>query len=298
MKQYHEQLRHILDYGVWKEQRAVLKDGTKPRIRHVFGMQGRYDLSAGFPLVTTKRVNFKLVAEELFWFLSGSTNNNDLEARGVKIWREWCDPVTGDCGPIYGKQFRHWTVPQQKYEHVLAEPIDQIQELVNNINAVKANPHHKSGRRLILTAWNPADIDEMRGPFACHTLSHFMVTDGKLSCHMFQRSADMFLGVPFNIASYALLTHILAKVCGLEVGEFVHTISDAHIYENHIPQVEEQLTRDCYPLPKLWLNQKFALHGLGVEMFDLKNPRRYIVGEDVQLDDYKCHPLLKGEVAV
>jgi thymidylate synthase len=181
MRQYLDQLRTVLENGTWKAQRATKTDGTKLRTLSTFGMQARYDLSEGFPLVTTKRVPFRLVAEELFWFLSGSTNNNDLKARNVSIWDEWADPDTGDLGPIYGAQFRRWESPH-------GPPIDQISRLIQGIREVQADPHHAMGRRLILTAWNPADIDRMRGPFACHTLAHFVVTNGKLSCHMFQRS--------------------------------------------------------------------------------------------------------------
>lgn len=278
MRQYLDQLRMILERGVWKDQRATLKDRSRPRVISLFGMQARYFLSEGFPLVTTKRVPFRLVAEELFWFLSGSTNNNDLKARNVSIWDEWADPETGDLGPIYGKQWRCWESPQ-------GPPVDQIAKLIQGIRSVQADPHHAMGRRLILTAWNPADIDRMRGPFACHTLAHFMVTRGTLSCHMFQRSADMFLGVPFNIASYALLTHLLAHVTGLGVGDLVHTISDGHIYENHLEQVHEQLSREPRPLPRLSISP--AVTSLDDVRFD-----------QLTLTGYEPHGKLSGEVAV
>lgn len=247
MRQYLDQLKLILDHGKWKEQRAVTPAGKPLRTKHILGLQARYNLSAGFPLVTTKRVGFKTIAEELAWFLSGSTNNNDLKARGVSIWDEWADPESGDLGPIYGKQWRAWDAPGNK-------KIDQIQYILDGIRDIKADPNHKSGRRLILTSWNPADISRMKGPFACHTLAHFIVTDGELSCHMFQRSADMFLGVPFNIASYALMTHLLSHVTRLKAGEFVHTISDGHIYENHMEQVAEQIKREPRALPTLTIS--------------------------------------------
>ena len=244
MKQYLDQLEQIVNRGAVKDQRAVLKDGTKPKIFHLFGLQARYDLEEGFPLLTSKFVPFRIVAEELFWFLRGSTDNRELTARNVHIWDDWADPETGDLGPIYGKQWRSWDVPG-------GGTVDQIKNLIRDIRAVRADPHHSCGRRMILTAWNPADIPKMKGPFACHTLSHFVVTGDKLSCHMFQRSADMFLGVPFNIASYALLTYILAHLTGLRVGTFVHSISDAHVYENHLDVVRAQLRREPRPLPRL-----------------------------------------------
>jgi thymidylate synthase len=287
MRQYLDQLRTILTDGTWKDQRAVLADGSRVRIKHVFGLQARYDLAHGFPLVTTKRVPFRLVAEELFWFLAGSTDNSDLRKRDCKIWDEWADE-SGDLGPIYGKQWRAWDAPG-------GGTVDQVAQLVDGIRAVVADPFHKLGRRLILTAWNPADIPKMRGPFACHTLSHFVVTDGKLHCHMFQRSADMFLGVPFNIASYALLTHLLATVTGLGVGTFVHSISDGHIYENHLPQVEEQLSREPRPLPTLTVSPRFT--SLDAERFALTNPDRYRV-EDLTLTGYDPHPRLAADVAI
>src|SRR5262245_47676610 len=204
MRQYLDLLRQILDRGRWKQQRAVLAStGQKPRTLALFGLQARYDLNDGFPLVTTKRVPFRHVVEELLWFLSGSTSNRDLEARGVTIWREWADPETGELGPIYGQQWRRWEYPGGTF--------DQIDHLVRAIRAVKADPEHPAGRRPILPAWTPPEMGRTRGPSACHTLSQFDVTDGRLSCHLYQRSADMFLGVPFNIASYALLTHLFAR---------------------------------------------------------------------------------------
>jgi thymidylate synthase len=278
MRPYLEQLKLILDRGTWKDQRATASDGTRLRTKHVFGLQACYDLAEGFPLVTTKRVGFRMVAEELFWFLSGSTNNNDLKDRGVSIWDEWADPVTGDLGPIYGKQWRAWDSPD-------GTTIDQIQNVIDGIKDVVADPNHKNGRRLILTAWNPADIPLMKGPFACHTLSHFMVTNGRLSCHMFQRSADMFLGVPFNIASYALLTHLLAHITNLQVGEFVHTISDGHIYENHLDQVAEQLRREPRPLPKLTISPELS----SIDAVEFRH---------LSLTGYEPHGRITGEVAI
>ncbi|OWK47090.1 thymidylate synthase [Fimbriiglobus ruber] len=289
MDAYHAQLRQILDHGDWKDQRAVLQStGTRPRIKSLFGMQARYDLRAGFPLVTTKRVPFRAVAVELLWFLSGSTNNNELTAQGVTIWNEWADPATGELGPIYGQQWRNWQTADPSANGI--RTIDQIAKLVNDIRAVVANPQHHAARRLIVSAWNPADVERLRGPSACHTLAQFNVTAGRLSCQMYQRSADMFLGVPFNIASYALLTHLVGQVTGLGVGDFVHSIGDAHIYENHIPQVEEQLTRAHRPRPKLVLDP--AITSLDVEQVKL------IRAEQIRVEGYEPHPALRGEVAV
>lgn len=275
MKPYLDLLRHVLEAGQWADQRAKLSDSSRPRCLSVFGTQTRYNLSQGFPLVTTKRVPFRHVAEELFWFLSGSTNVLDLQAKGVHIWDEWADPETGSLGPIYGKQWRAWDDGESF--------TDQIQRLVCDIGTANDEPGFCGARRLILSAWNVADILYMKIP-PCHVLSQFHVRDGRLSCQMYQRSADLFLGVPFNIASYALLTHLLVHVTGLRVGEFIHTIGDAHIYENHIPQVEEQLTREPRPLPTLSIHGPHDIDALHYDHMSLL--------------EYHPWPTLKGEVAV
>ncbi|MBY0228714.1 MAG: thymidylate synthase [Gemmataceae bacterium] len=280
VKEYLRLLKEIVDRGEWKEQRAVLAStGKKPRAKALFGMQARFDLAEGFPLVTTKFVSFKGVAEELAWFLSGSTSNNDLLARGVKIWNEWADPETGDLGPIYGKQWRKWDIPG-------GGTWDQVAHLVANIRARIADPEASCGRRLILTAWNPPEMPRTKGPSACHSFVQFDVTRDRLSCQLYQRSADMFLGVPYNIASYALLTHLLAHVTGLRPGCFVHTFGDAHIYENHLEQVATQLAREPLPLPRLEV-------GAHVKEID-----DYQSSKDVALSGYQYHPALRGEVAV
>jgi thymidylate synthase len=278
MKQYLDLLREIRARGVWKEQRAVKADGTRLKCQSLFGMQARYDLAAGFPLVTTKRMPFRAVAVELLWFLTGSTNNNDLKASGVSIWDEWADPATGDLGPIYGKQWRRWEGPN-------GEVVDQIGNLVRDVRAVVADPWPPARRQFFISPLNPVDIPKVKGPSACHTMAQFNVTDGRLSCQLYQRSADMFLGVPFNIACYALLTHLVAKVTGLGVGEFVHALGDAHIYENHVPQVEEQLKRPPRTLPRLELADDIAsIDGIRVDQ--------------IRLHGYEPHPALRGEVAV
>lgn len=283
MEPYLKQLREILTRGVWKEQRAVLASGVRPRVLSLFGMQARYDLRAGFPIVTTKRVPFRLVAEELLWFLSGSTNNNDLRRRGCTIWDEWADPQTGELGPIYGQQWRRW-----RYTTPEGEPAqwDQMRTLVNQLRQRIADPTAACGRRLLLTAWNPPEMPLTRGPSACHTLAQWDVTEDRLSCQFYQRSADMFLGVPFNLASYALLTHVLAQTVGLRVGELIHTMGDAHIYENHLPQVEEQLTRTPRALPTLWIDPA------------IKDIDTFCSSRQVQLLGYDPWPALKGEVAI
>ncbi|MFQ3652128.1 MAG: thymidylate synthase [Gemmataceae bacterium] len=283
MEPYLKQLREILTRGVWKEQRAVLASGVRPRVLSLFGMQARYDLRAGFPIVTTKRVPFRLVAEELLWFLSGSTNNNDLRRRGCTIWDEWADPQTGELGPIYGQQWRRW-----RYTTPEGEPAqwDQMRTLVNQLRQRIADPTAACGRRLLLTAWNPPEMPLTRGPSACHTLAQWDVTEDRLSCQFYQRSADMFLGVPFNLASYALLTHVLAQTVGLRVGELIHTMGDAHIYENHLPQVEEQLTRTPRALPTLWIDPA------------IKDIDTFCSSRQVQLLGYDPWPTLKGEVAI
>jgi thymidylate synthase len=277
MKQYLDLLRHVRDHGARKPTRAVLRStGEKIDALSVFGYQMRLDLNEGFPAVTTKKLAFGAVVHELLWFLKGSTNIDYLKKHKVTIWDEWADE-TGDVGPIYGKQWRSWETPDGR-------SIDQIDYLLQGIEAVKKDPTASVGRRLILSAWNPADLPRMSLP-ACHTLSQFSLTEGKLSCQLYQRSADSFLGVPFNIASYALLTHLLAHVSGVGVGEFIHTFGDVHIYTNHLPQVEEQLQRQPYPLPRLWIDPS-------VQSLDR------IERHHVALGGYQHHPALAGEVAV
>ena len=277
MQPYLELLREVRHSGRRKEQRAVLAStGTRPAVLSLFGRQIRFDLNDGFPLVTTKHVPFKAVAHELIWFLSGSTNTEYLRQHNVKIWDEWAD-ASGELGPVYGKHWRRWQGPQGE--------VDQIARLIDGIRRVRDNPQASEGRRLILTAWNPADMPDPKVPTGCHTFSQYEVFDGKLSCQLYQRSADLFLGVPFNIASYALLTHLLAHVTGLGVGDFVHTFGDAHIYENHLSAVDEQLTREPLPLPRLEFDPEIgSLDGLRVEQ--------------MRVVDYRHHPALRGEVAV
>jgi thymidylate synthase len=277
MKQYLELLRHVRADGVRKPTRATLRStGAKIDALSVFGYQLRFDLRAGFPAVTTKKLAFNAVVHELLWFLSGSTNVRDLQANNVTIWDEWAD-ASGDVGPIYGKQWRSWEAPD-------GQTIDQIAYLLEGIAAVKQDPTAAVGRRLIISAWNPADLLKMAVP-ACHTLAQFCLTEDRLSCQLYQRSADLFLGVPFNIASYALLTHLLAHVSGVDVGEYIHTFGDAHIYTNHLEQVEEQLQREPYPLPRLWIDPV-------VQSLDA------IARRQIALLDYRHHPALPGEVAV
>ena len=277
MKQYLDLLRHVLAQGVRKPTRAkLLSTGQKIDALSVFGYQMRFDLSEGFPAVTTKKLAFNAVVHELLWFLSGSTNVEDLRKNNVTIWDEWADE-TGDVGPIYGKQWRSWQAPN-------GQTIDQLAYLLEGIEAVKKDPTASVARRLVISAWNPADIEAMSVP-ACHTLCQFALTEGRLSCQLYQRSADSFLGAPFNIASYALLTHLVAHVSGVGVGEFIHTFGDVHIYTNHLEQVEEQLNRQPYPLPRLWIDP--AVKSLdGVER------------QQIALLDYRHHPALAGEVAV
>ncbi len=277
MKQYLDLLRHVLAHGVRKPTRAkLLSTGEKIDALSVFGYQMRFDLSEGFPAVTTKKLAFNAVVHELLWFLSGSTNVEDLRKNNVTIWDEWADE-SGDVGPIYGKQWRSWQAPT-------GQTIDQLAYLLEGIEAVKKDPTASVARRLVISAWNPADIEAMSVP-ACHTLCQFALTEGRLSCQLYQRSADSFLGVPFNIASYALLTHLVAHVSGVGVGEFIHTFGDVHIYTNHLEQVEEQLNRQPYPLPRLWIDP--AVKSLdGVER------------QQIRLLDYRHHPALAGEVAV
>ena len=234
MQQYLDLLRHVMENGVDR------MDRTGTGTRGVFGHQMRFDLSEGFPMVTTKKLHKKSIVHELIWFLAGDTNIAYLKENGVRIWDEWADE-NGDLGPVYGKQWRRWEGPEGKV-------IDQVK---NVVEAIKNNPY---SRRHIVSAWNPADVDDMALP-PCHCLFQFHVADGKLSCQLYQRSADIFLGVPFNIASYALLVHMMAQVCELEVGDFVHTFGDAHIYSNHFEQVELQLSREPMKLPRLKLNK-------------------------------------------
>ena len=264
MQQYHDLLKHILQNGAQKG------DRTGTGTLSVFGYQTRFDLSKGFPLLTTKKIHLKSVIYELLWFLSGDTNVHFLQKNGVNIWNEWADE-RGELGPVYGKQWRSWAIGDGK-------SIDQITEVVQQL---KLNPN---SRRMIVSAWNPSDIEEMALP-PCHCLFQFYVSDGKLSCQLYQRSADAFLGVPFNIASYALLTMMVAQVCGLQVGDFVHTFGDLHLYNNHIEQAELQLSRALRPLPKLSLNPQIQ-HILDFQY------------SDFSLTDYDPHPHIAAKVAV
>ncbi|WP_416729411.1 thymidylate synthase [Fictibacillus sp. JL2B1089] len=264
MKQYLDFLQDILHNGTKKE------DRTGTGTVSVFGRQMRFDLQEGFPLVTTKKLHLKSIIHELLWFLKGDTNIAYLKENGVRIWDEWADE-DGNLGPVYGHQWRSWSAPN-------GETIDQISTVIEDI---KKNP---DSRRLIVSAWNPSDIPNMALP-PCHLLFQFYVADGKLSCQLYQRSADSFLGVPFNIASYALLTMMVAQVTGLKPGEFVHTVGDAHIYTNHLEQVELQLTREPKPLPKMKINPNVT------SIFDFTY-------EDFELVDYEAHPHIKGVVSV
>ena len=264
MKQYLELLQHVLDHGSPRE------DRTGTGTVGVFGYQMRFDLSEGFPLLTTKKLHLRSIIHELLWFLRGETNIKYLKDNGVSIWDEWADE-NGGLGPVYGSQWRSW--PDGK-----GGSIDQIANVVHDI---KTNPF---SRRLLVTAWNPAEIQDMALP-PCHCLFQFYVNDGKLSCQLYQRSADIFLGVPFNIASYALLTMMMAQVCGLQPGDFVHTFGDAHIYKNHLDQVRLQLSREPRPLPTMRLNPEVK------DIFGF----RY---EDFTLENYNPHPHIKGEVSV
>ncbi|MCS6850860.1 MAG: thymidylate synthase [Gemmataceae bacterium] len=277
MQPYLDLLRFVRHHGVRKPTRArLLSTGQPVDALSVFGCQVRYDLRRGFPAVTTKKLAFGAVVHELLWFLSGSTNVRYLREHRVTIWDEWAD-TEGEVGPLYGKQWRAWEAPNGR-------TIDQIASLLDGIRAVQRDPAASVGRRLIITAWNPADLDRMHLP-PCHVLAQFSVTDGRLSCQLYQRSADLFLGVPFNIASYALLTHLLAHVTGLEVGDFIHTLGDAHIYTNHLEQVDEQLRREPFPLPRLRIDPAVT---------DLDRIER----RHIMLEGYRHHPPLPGEVAV
>jgi thymidylate synthase len=264
MHQYLELMRHVRDHGVHRE------DRTGTGTSSIFGYQMRFDLSAGFPLVTTKKLHLRSIIHELLWFLRGGTNIGYLHENGVTIWDEWAD-ANGDLGPVYGHQWRSWPRPG-------GGSIDQISEVVEQI---RSNP---DSRRLMVSAWNPADVEAMALP-PCHCLFQFYVAQGKLSCQLYQRSADIFLGVPFNIASYALLTLMMAQVTGLEPGDFVHTFGDAHLYSNHMQQVETQLVREPLPLPTMKLNPEVG------SIFDF----RY---EDFDLQGYEAHPHIKAPVAV
>ena len=264
MKQYLDLMRHVRDHGAQKG------DRTGTGTRSVFGYQMRFDLAAGFPAVTTKKLHFRSVIIELLWLLSGDTNIKFLHDNKVTIWDEWAD-ANGDLGPVYGAQWRSW--PSRD-----GGVIDQIADTVERI---RKSPN---SRRLLVTAWNPADVDQMALP-PCHCLFQFYVADGKLSCQLYQRSADIFLGVPFNIASYAMLTHMMAHVTGLKVGEFIHTLGDAHIYNNHLEQVEEQLGRAPYALPHLVFKRDVK----AIDEF------KY---EDFEIVNYQSHPHISAPVAV
>ncbi len=264
MQQYHDLMRRVLETGTKKE------DRTGTGTLSVFGHQMRFDLSEGFPVVTTKKLHLKSIIHELLWFLKGDTNVKYLQENGVKIWDEWADE-NGELGPVYGHQWRSWPTPDGHH-------IDQISNLVHQL---KTNP---DSRRLIVSAWNVAEIGKMALP-PCHCLFQFYVADGKLSCQLYQRSADIFLGVPFNIASYALLTLMLAQVSGLKPGEFIHTFGDAHLYTNHLDQAREQLSREFYALPEMHLNPHVT------NLFDFKF-------EDFELVGYQAHPHIKAAVAV
>ena len=274
MKQYHDLVKYVLEHGHEKSDRTGT--GTKS----VFGYQMRFDLSEGLPMVTTKKLHLKSIIYELLWFLNGDTNVKYLQENGVRIWNEWADE-NGDLGPVYGHQWRNWN----------SDEIDQIKEVVHTLK------HNPDSRRMLVSAWNPSVLPDTSKSFAenvangkaalppCHAFFQFYVANGKLSCQLYQRSADIFLGVPFNIASYALLTMMMAQVCGYQPGDFVHTFGDAHIYSNHYEQLELQLSRDIRPLPKMILNPEVK------DIFSFKF-------EDFTLVDYNPHPHIKGEVAV
>jgi thymidylate synthase len=264
MKQYLDLMQHVLDHGTQKH------DRTGTGTISVFGHQMRFNLEDGFPMVTTKKLHLKSIIHELIWFLKGDTNIRYLKEHNVRIWDEWAD-ADGNLGPVYGAQWRSWPTADGRH-------IDQIAQVINTI---KQSP---DSRRIMVSAWNVAEIENMKLP-PCHALFQFYVADGKLSCQLYQRSADIFLGVPFNIASYALLTMMVAQVCDLKVGEFIHTLGDAHLYNNHIEQAKLQLTRDPKPLPRMKINPSVK------DIFEF----RY---EDFSLENYEAHPHIKGEVAV
>jgi thymidylate synthase len=274
MKQYHELLKHVLDKG------SLKNDRTGTGTLSIFGYQMRFDLSEGFPMVTTKKLHLKSIIHELLWFLKGDTNVSYLQENGVRIWNEWADE-TGNLGPVYGHQWRNWN----------SEGIDQISQLVHSLK------HNPDSRRMLVTAWNPGVLPDTSLNFAenvargkaalppCHAFFQFYVSDGRLSCQLYQRSADIFLGVPFNIASYALLTLMLAQVCGYEPGDFIHTFGDVHIYNNHLEQIQLQLSREPRPLPRMLLNSNIR------DIFGFRF-------EDFTLVDYDPYPPIKGKVAV
>ena len=264
MREYHEAMRRILEEGVDRP------DRTGTGTRSVFGHQMRFDLAEGFPLVTTKKVHLKSVVYELLWFLRGDTNVRFLQENGVRIWDEWADD-DGDLGPVYGKQWRSWEAPSGK----------TIDQLAVAVDLLRRDP---SSRRIVVSAWNPADLPAM-ALAPCHCLFQFYVAEGRLSCQLYQRSADVFLGVPFNIASYALLTHLVAEVCGLGVGDFVHTFGDLHLYHNHFEQARLQLTREPYELPRL---------GVRPGVTDLAA----VEFEDITVTGYRHHPHIRAAVAV
>ncbi|OBQ57317.1 thymidylate synthase [Tamlana sp. s12] len=274
MKQYHDLVKHVLEHGNLKEDRTGT--GTKS----VFGYQMRFDLSEGFPMVTTKKLHLKSIIYELLWFLKGDTNINYLTENSVRIWNEWADE-NGDLGPVYGHQWRNWN----------SDEIDQIKEVISSL---KNNP---DSRRMLVSAWNPSVLPDTSKSFSenvangkaalppCHAFFQFYVANGKLSCQLYQRSADIFLGVPFNIASYALFTMMMAQVCGYQAGEFIHTFGDAHIYNNHFEQLKLQLSREPRPLPTMKINPEVK------DIFDFKF-------EDFTLENYDPHPHIKGQVAI
>ena len=264
MQQYLDLMRHVRDNGMLKQ------DRTGTGTRSVFGYQMRFDLRQGFPLLTTKKLHLKSIIHELLWFLSGSTNIAYLKENGVSIWDEWADP-NGELGPVYGFQWRSWPTPD-------GQQIDQITQLISDI---RNNP---DSRRLIVSAWNVANIGEMALP-PCHCLFQFYVADGHLSCQLYQRSADIFLGVPFNIASYALLTMMIAQICDLKAGEFIHTLGDAHLYSNHMTQVDKQLARVPGPLPQMWINP------------DVRDIFAFTY-DDFELRNYQAQPHISAPVAV
>lgn len=264
MQQYLDLMRHVRDNGLRRT------DRTGTGTISIFGYQMRFDLAEGFPVVTTKKLHLRSIIHELLWFLKGDTNIRYLKENGVSIWDEWADE-NGDLGPVYGSQWRSWPAPN-------GQKIDQIS---NVIEQIRRNP---DSRRLIVSAWNPAEVDNMALP-PCHSLFQFYVSDGKLSCQLYQRSADILLGVPFNIASYALLTLMIAQVCDLEPGDFIHTFGDAHLYLNHLEQVDLQLSREPYPLPTMTLNPEIR------SVFDFTY-------DDITLNDYQSHPAIKAPIAV
>ncbi|MBL7765306.1 MAG: thymidylate synthase [Chitinophagaceae bacterium] len=264
MQQYHQLLQHILDHGVEKS------DRTGTGTISTFGYQMRFDLNAGFPMVTTKKLHLKSIIYELLWFIQGDTNVKYLQENGVRIWDEWARE-DGDLGPVYGKQWRRW-------EGADGQIYDQLKDVIHQL---KTNP---DSRRMIISAWNVAELKDM-ALMPCHSLFQFYVANGKLSCQLYQRSADVFLGVPFNIASYALLTMMIAQVCNLALGEFVHTFGDVHIYTNHLEQVKLQLSRTPYELPTMKINA----YRKNIEDF---------IFSDFELLNYQCHPHIKGDVAV